>query len=261
MDIVLDEKQTALKSIETGYIDYKKPTNTIRVLIKYYYSIGMNKVQIRDEIESFMRKNYLDFNSAKWQDILDRMVKTYAKEKYNMIKIDSISITQKELDKIAELNNLKLEKLAFVLLVYAKILNKINPNNNNWVNKDSNIIFKNAKLKDTGKQQKLILKRLVDLNYIRVSRIVDGTSVRVEFVCDDDEVGLVITNFENFILEYMRLKGVKVDYCQECGKAIEQTNNKVKYCKECFQEVRREQVRINVQNHRKRKCNQIEKPL
>jgi hypothetical protein len=245
MDIVLDEKQMALKSIETGYID-NKPTKTITILIKHYYSIGMNKQQIRENIESFMSKNYPNFNSVQWQEILDIMVKKYTKEKYNLIKVDSIDITQNELDKIKKLNNIKLEKLAFVYLVYAKILNKINDKNNNWVNKDSNIIFKTAKVQDTGKQQQLTIKQLSDLGYLHIAHVVNSTNVQVQYINSEDKTDIVISidRFEDdLVLFYLKWKGEKVKICEnsECSKMFITKNLKTKYCNKCRKEKDKEQ--------------------
>jgi hypothetical protein len=241
MDIILKEKEMAEMSLETGYIDYKKPTETIKILIKYLYSKGMDKTQIRDEIETFMKKYYVDFNSASWQTMLDNMVKTYSKEKFNLIDIDSVSITQNEWNKILSINNIKLEKLLFILLVYAKVLNKINSENNSWVNKECNVLFKTAKLTETGKQQRLILKQLGDLEYIQIPKMVDGTSVRVNFIDDTSEVLFELTDFNNIILGYLKLKGENIGNCEECGSMIKIVNNKKKYCDECAKNIKNEQ--------------------
>jgi hypothetical protein len=263
MDMILNEKEMALKSIETGYIDYKKPTNTIRTLIKYFYSNGLDKTQIRDEIENFMEKYYIDFNSASWQTTLDNMVKTYAKEKHNLIKIDSVNITNSEWNKILSINNIKLEKILFILLVYAKVLNKVNAQNNNWVNKECNVLFKAAKLTETGKQQRLILKQLGDMGYIQIPIMVNGTSVRVDFVDEQSEVIYELTDFDNIILSYLKLKGENIKMCETegCNHLIKITNNKKKYCDECAKEIEKENHKIRQQNYIKRKNDEIENTL
>ena len=255
MNIILNEKEMALKSIETGYIDYKKPTDTIRTLVKYYYSIGFDKSQVRDEIENFMSKNYIDFNSASWQTILDNMVKTYCKEKYNLIEIDSINITQNEWNSIISISNQRLERLLFVLLVYAKVLNKTNPKNNCWINKEINTIFKTAKLTETGKQQRLILKQLGDMGYIQIPIMVNGTSIRVNYVDDESEVLYELKDIENMLLGYCLLKGENIKICEaeECSRLIRVTTGNKKYCDICANKIEKENHKIRQQNYIKRK--------
>jgi hypothetical protein len=241
MTIILNEKEKAVEYLITGYIDYKKPTDTIRILIKYFYSKGMDKSQIRDEIENYMVKNYLDFNSASWQNTLDNMVKTYSKEKFNLIAVDSINITQGEWNTIRSVGNIKFERLLFVLLVYAKVLNKINDKNNNWVNKEINTIFKAAKLTETGKQQRLILKQLSDLEYLQIPKMVNGTSVRVGFIDDNSKVLFELKDFENIILSYFMLKGENIKVCEGdgCNNLIKVTTSNNKYCPNCSKEINR----------------------
>lgn len=245
MNIILKEKEMALKSLETGYIDSKKPTDTIKILIKYFYSNGMDKSQIRDEIENFMKKYYLDFNSATWQNTLDNMVKTFSKDKFGLIDIDSIFITHNEWNKILSINNIKLEKLLFVLLVYAKILNKINPQNNSWINKECNILFKTAKLTETGKQQRLILKQLGDMEYIQIPKMVNGISVRINFVDEESEVLFELKgneNINNMLLGYYKLKGENIKICERdsCINLVRVTTGNKKYCQECAKEKQKE---------------------
>jgi hypothetical protein len=240
----------AEKAIKEGYIDLKKPTNTIAVLIKYYYNKGMDKVQIREEIDLFMKKNYTDFNAASWQKTLDNMVKTYAKDKYKLIDIDSVNITKGELDTIRTVNNVKLEKLLFVYMVYAKVLNKINDKNNNWVNKDTNLMFKTMKLTETGKQQKLIVKDLCDKGYLQVPVKVNGTSLRVNFINEQSEIVYVLKDFDNIDLAYAQLIGENIGSCEKCGALIKQTTSNKKYCSECSKEVDREKARDRMRNIR-----------
>lgn len=248
MDIILNEKQYALDSIENNYLDIKKPTQTLKIIIKYYYSLGMDKEQIRNQIENFMVKNYKDFNSSNWQNILDKLVKVYASDKFKLVNVNKVNVTIDELNKIKELDNLKLEKLAFVILVYAKILNQINADNNNWVKKSKNLLAKEALIKDTGKTQKILFKKLNELGYIEYAKKINNTSVRVIYVNEKSEVIIKLTDFRDFVLEYLKWKGENISYCIECGKPIQVTNNKIKYCKECAKDIN---IKKTIENRKK----------
>ena len=233
----MDELAEAKKAIKTGYMDDKKPTNTIKILIKYYRDKGMDKEQIRNQIEDFMVKNFKDFNSSSWQVSLDRLVMIYFKSDFKLIKIEKIKVTKKELVAIEKLKNIKLEKLAFTLLVYAKVFNQVNDSNDNWVKGSNNAITKDADIIETGKSQKILFKQLKDLGYINYAKMVDKTSTQVTFIDEDSSPVIRITDFRNFILEYLKWKGENITYCSECGKPIKVVNNKVKYCKECGKKV------------------------
>lgn len=248
MDIILDEKEKAEEIINNKEIDMKKPTRTIQLLIKYYKSQNKGKEEIRKLIEDFMQENYSGFNSTRWQNNLDRMVNTYSSDKYQLIKINKIKITQGELNKIEKLDNIDLEKLAFSLLVYAKVGNQINKNNNNWVNVKKNKIIKDALIKSRDKKQKYqLFRELHNLKYIRLAKATSKTGVQVLFVDEESKVIIEIEDFKEFISEYLK---VRKGYCIKCGKKIKTTNNKIKYCNKCAKEINIEKT---IKNRKKLK--------
>ena len=94
MDIIMDEKKEAEIVIKNNEINMNKPSQTIQLLIKYYYNVKhMNKEDIRKEIEKYMQNNYKGFNSTRWQKSLDDMVQRWAKDKYKLTNIHRIAIT------------------------------------------------------------------------------------------------------------------------------------------------------------------------
>ncbi|MBV4441243.1 hypothetical protein [Clostridium tyrobutyricum] len=109
MKIIINEKKEVEIAIKNNEINMNKPSQTIQLLIKYYYNEKhMNKEDIRKEIEIYMQNNYEEFNSTRWQKSLDNMVKRWADDKYKLIHIHRIIITENEFNKIQELNDIRL---------------------------------------------------------------------------------------------------------------------------------------------------------
>lgn len=243
MDIVLNERKKAEYYLRTGYID-RKPTKTIIILIKYFYDKYKDKIVVREQIEQFMKKNYNHYFPNKWVGILDELVDKYASDKFTLQEIDKIEITKSELDYISAINNKRLERVAFVLLVYAKAFNLINPNNTGWVSSDISTILKYAKVNIKKSEQPLVMHQLVQYGAIRITNNVEKTTIFVNYMYPDSEPVITITNFNDTVLEYLKWKGEKIGHCNVCGKAIRINSNCQKYCKECYQTLHREQDRL-----------------
>ena len=128
MPVVLNEVKQAEYIIEKGEVG-NKPTSTLFLLGKYYrVKENLDKEQTFNKLNEFMENNYKNFNSALWEDIIEDISKKA--NKYSLREIDLIGITQQELDKISEIDNLKYQKLLFTMLCYAKLYNFISENNN-----------------------------------------------------------------------------------------------------------------------------------
>lgn len=245
MNIIMNEKEEAEKVIKNNKINMNKPSSTIQLLIKYYYNIKkMNKDQIRKQIEIFMRNNYNGFNSARWQKSLDNMVNRYTNDKYKLININRVSITEKELEIIKKINNIELQRLAFTLLVYAKTYNQINDNNNDWVKVKKTVLLKDAKIKKRDKKVKYNLFTILHkLKLINLADSVNNTSIHVNYVTNISKVEIEIDNLQgNFISEYLKWRK---GYCIICGKELDTKSNKSKYCSKCAKE-------IELKKHRER---------
>jgi hypothetical protein len=237
MKIILDEAKVVAKALNEGYCDSRKPTSTIRLLIKYYYGIGQDKTQVRDSIENFMKKNYKGFNEVKWQDLLDNMVTDLQKDKHELFVLHSVRISSNELDTIKNINNKRLEKLAFVLLVYAKIYNQMNNNQSNWVNSELKDIFSDTKMAVGTTEQAKMVHKLKELGLVDISKRVDCTNIKILYVHENDVI-IEITDFRDFVYEYMRWNGEKIGSCEECGTLINIKNNKIKYCRSCAKKIK-----------------------
>lgn len=236
MKIITDEKEIVKMALDDKKI-HKKPSITITALAKHYHNMGMDKPQIKKEIQYFMSQNYRYFNLVKWQKIIDSYVNKYANDGHELLQVKNICITKAELEVISSLKNLKQEKILFVLLVYAKIFNQINPNNNNWTNSEDKDIFSDAKLTVKIKDQRLTLHKLFQTGLISMAKKVNSTNICVNFINENSDVVIVLDDFRNFVLEYLKYKGDNIEYCSKCGDRFMVTGKVHNYCKQCAKEI------------------------
>ncbi|PQP82462.1 hypothetical protein C0Q44_13550 [Paenibacillus sp. PCH8] len=240
MKIILNERHHAEQAIAHGRMD-KKPTKTLICLAKYGLEQGMSAGDTYEFLNDFMAKHYPEYNAVQWDTFLNRIIKQSQKlirlreetNKSKLIEIDHVSVTHEELLKIKQLKSKRLEKLAFVLLVYSKLNNRINENDTYWINNEWKEIYGDSQMAVSKKDQGLLVHKLIQLGYLKESKRVDSTNVQVLFAAEHGEVAFELVRFDDFVLEYSRWKGENIRNCTVCGKRILAKSNRMKYCKEC----------------------------
>ena len=236
-NIVLNEKACAEYALENLILG-SKPTETLGRVARYYYSIGYKKKEIGSLLEDFMLKCDPTINIVKWQATIDKQVNSA--DKYELIDISGVEITQSEIDKIQQIEGKLLQRLMFTMLCLAKYGNAINPNNNNWVNRKDKEIFSLANITLTTKRQSLLINALWTMQYIGYSRVVDNININVKIVDNESPTVLYISDFRNLGNQYMRYCGDKYIECECCGKVVKEKHGKQLYCTECATEIDRQ---------------------
>ena len=226
----MNERQEAENIISNSNIN----TNTaskLFLLAKYYRSLGESTQQIRDNLSCIMADKYNNYNPDDWDEIIQRYSDKSAN--YNLVEINEIPITKNELKTISQINNKKLEKVAFTILVLAKFCNMKNPNNNNWVLVDEYSVFKRARVTGTIQAQFSCFYELSKMDLITYSRKVDNINVRVGFIDNASDVVLKITDLRELGYQYLMYRGEKFIKCAECGIVTRATAHNKRYCKNC----------------------------
>lgn len=232
--IILDEKQYAEERLEQRNIG-ENPYFTLSILSHYYYQcLGYRRKKIHDLLLDFLRDTYPKYivNSMGWESTIDKLASKAGKKA--LCIISGISITQAELDTIANIKNKVLERLAFTMLCLAKYHNARSAANNSWVNTDSKDIFKMARISCTSIEREEKIGTLRRMGLLEFSQRIDNINCRVTFVNDDSEEILFIQDYRELGYEYLKYKGGNFIRCAECG--ILTRGNKYgnkKYCKNC----------------------------
>ena len=125
-----DDRRDIEEKIHRNYVNQENPEDTIRDLARYnYHVLGMKKEDNYDAILTYMTNNCFDFYEEKYFKIIYRNISSA--KKYKFRSVESVKITQTEIDKIVGLNDIRKEKIAFVLLAVAKYYNNVSSDNNN----------------------------------------------------------------------------------------------------------------------------------
>lgn len=241
MMIILNEKKYIESVIEKGEVS-SKPSETINLMVKYYKYLGFKKNEVYEKIHEYLLKNYKPYNKVKWEDTINKYIETNFKKGYELIEIDFIPITDKEVDKIKTLKSKRLERLAFTMLVIAKMNNMVSDKNNGWVNKKDKEIFKHANIRTSIKEQCLLLNDLKTKEFIEFSQRVDNTNNKVLFI-EEGVAVIKIDDMRNLGYIYDDFVGYgKFKKCEICGEVIKNTSKtKIpKYCDGCIKEKQKE---------------------
>lgn len=233
MSIVLNETKQAEHIIEQGEVG-NKPASTLFLLGKYYrQKEKLDKDQTFNRLNEFMQQHCNNYNPAQWEALIEDISNKAVK--YSLREIQFVGITQSELDKIAEMDNIKYQQLLFTMLCYAKYYNIISENNNGWVNTAIGEIYKAARVTVKYKKDKfLYLNDIAASSLISFTNKNDNLNIRITFTDMNHESVLNIEDFREPGYEYLNYIGNgKFIRCVECNRLIKKTGRNSKYCSIC----------------------------
>lgn len=256
-EYIFNEQQSAEIIIRNGDVDIINPTNTIRKLARYnFYVFGYGPTKNYNAIVEYMSNNYKDFSEFAYQKDILGCIRDVEKTPWK--NIDAIYITKSEIDTILTLDDVRKQKIAFVLLCTAKYRDAYNENNNHKTDISVTDLYKMARVVLPQKDRTVFLHFLIQEELVEKHTFAGVKNKRVLFVSDDvdDEVVLCLRE-----IDFLELAYVYMDYisnhlgysrCEKCGRMIKHSKTKPrKYCEGCAQEVLTEQKRLWAEKNRK----------
>ena len=231
-----DDKTDIERKILDNYANQENPEETIRDLARYnYHVLGMQKEENYDAILAYMTKNCKDFYEEQYFKIIYRNIASA--KKYKFRNVEPVIVTQSEIDKIASLNDIRKEKLAFVLLAVAKYYNSVSSDNNNRMYISMSDLFKLARVSIPSKERASYMRFAYDEG-ILVEHTFVGTNLKiVDFVddCNEAVLTLVEDDYKELAYTYLNYKNGGYKHCNHCGKLFKMRKREPArlYCKEC----------------------------
>lgn len=243
-----NEKKYVEKMINDEMVfNLRYPKNDVRLLIRYFTSIGLTEKDVLFNVISFM--NNVSSNKKDWEIDVNKCYKELSKKSLltkPLSNVEVINITKNEMNKIEELNNENLEKVAFGLLVYCKIWQQINNKKDScWVRIDNTTDFyKDIKVSVCAKDREINIHKLLKYGFIDVPRKTGSTDIKLNFISDDTDLAIAVSSIDDFIIDYYVYKGKKVINCCECGqRVIVNGKARTKYCSKCAKVVEKTRLK------------------
>ena len=231
-----DDKTDIENKIHSGYVNKDNPEDTIRDLARYnYHVLQMKKEDNYDAILSYMTKNCVDFYEEKYFKIIYRNIASAKKYKFRSVK--PVKITRNEINKIFELDDIRKEKIAFVLLAVAKYYNNVSADNNNRMYISTSDLFKLSRVSIPCKERAGYL-HFAYKEGILVDHTFVGTNLKVVgFIDDNSEVVIELgeNDYKELSYAYLNYKNGGYKHCKCCGRLFKMNKGAPGrlYCKDC----------------------------
>lgn len=234
MKFKFNEKSKICSIVEDGNIDGVSINNAIWYASIYYTQISpVDKNDVFWKIVDFMNKNYDSFMYHGYVNIINRYInKAY---KYRIKDVDYIQITRKEMDKILSLNDIKKEKIAFVILALAKYQNAESQRDNDTFYAKTSEIFKFARVTIPAKDRDVYFGFAYKEGLLKENFSIGYNALTADFVDhDSDDVVLVLDEYDYLELAYAFLNYKNGGYkrCAACGRWFKPKNKNMHewYC-------------------------------
>ena len=234
-----DDKTDIENKINCNYVNQENPEETVRDLARYnHHVLNMKKEDNYDAILAYMTKNCADFYEEQYFKIIYRNISSA--KKYKFRNVSSVKITRNEIDRITELNDIRKEKIAFILLAVAKYYNNVSSDNNNRLYMSMSDLFKLSRVAIPCKERAAYLHFAYQEGLL-VEHTFVGTNLKVVgFVDDTSEVVIELgeDDYKELAYSYLNYKNGGYKHCKSCGRLFKMNKSAPGrlYCKECGQQ-------------------------
>lgn len=227
--MIFNEERYAKNLLLGKNKDIKSVIQKIRYITRYNaQALGKNDIENYNSTVAWMNKHQDNFDEACYSNVVSKAVKNAKKKK--LYQIDNIVITRNELEKIESLNNIRAEKMTFVLLCMAKQQAKINDFYGTSSNFTDGLVrytvtelCKIARVSVPADDREYILYYILVQGLISCPKRNDTKCLWINFIEKDGEEALCLNEVDCQELAYVYLnwKG-KEEFkrCTRCGKLM-----------------------------------------
>lgn len=227
-----NEKSRIYSIIEDKNIDEVSITQAIWNAAIYYTQLNpVGKNDVFWKIVDFMAQNY---NGFMYQGYINTINKDINKAyKYKIKDVNAINITKREMDKIMSLNDIRKEKIAFVILALAKYQNVESQRDNDTFYAKTSEIFKFARVVIPAKDRDLYFGFAYKEGLLKQNFSIGYNALTAAFVDHgEDEVVLTLDEYDYLELAYAFLNYKNGGYkrCKTCGRWFKVKSSNMQYC-------------------------------
>ena len=232
--LILNEKKYAENLYLGKNSEVKSVTAKVGYVTRYQlYALNYSDDDNYSYTVKWMIKHHDNFDESCYSKLISDAVKKAYKKPF--FDVGNISITKSELEAISSLDNLRAEKILFVLLCMAKQQRIVYGFTNGLVKYSLPDLCKTARVSVPTDEREYILYELVQSGRLSYPKKNDTCCLMVNFMDDDGEIELVVDEVGCKELAYTYLnwkKGGGYDKCENCGRLFRK-NRYRKYCHEC----------------------------
>lgn len=252
--LILNEAKYAKNVYDGRNTEIKSVMSKIRYITRYllYVENKSDEENYATTVE-WMKKHQDNFDESCYSNLIADAIKKA--HKYPFYDIENIKITKSELDIISSLDNLRAEKILFVLLCMAKQQSVANGFSDGLVRYSITELCKMARISVPAEDREYILYDIVQRGFLGHPKKNNTQCLIVNFINDDDDVMLTLDEIDCQELAYVYLNwknnGKGYTRCRKCNRMIKQSKTKPrKYCEECARESHLESKRLSEQRRR-----------
>lgn len=250
MNFLFNEQSAIENMIQMKVVDDENIFSTIKDLARYNYFI--KNMEIEDNykhILDYLTTNGKDINEENVYQIIDDCVRRA--KKYQFKTINEVLITKSELQFIENLNDIKKEKIAFVLLASAKYYDAMNDTQKSRTYMRNSDICKLARVTIPVDERNLLMQFTCDEGVLQRHTFAGSIVKNVAFVSYDsnDEIVLRLNegDYKDLAYTYLHYKTPRqYRRCHNCKKWIRVDKNNRQYCKECSSNVTEDKPTIQM---------------
>ena len=253
--LILNEERYAKELYDKKNKEVKSVMAKIRYITRYLvHSERKNDEDVYRFTVEWMKNNHDNFDESCYSNVVSDAVKKA--HQYPFYVIDNIKITRSELDIISSLDNLRAEKVLFVLLCMAKQQRLSNGFTNGLVKYSITDLCKLARVSVPADDREYILYEIVKKGFLGYPKKNNTQCLIVNFIDNEDDVVLELDEIDCQELAYVYLswknEGKGYTRCKRCNRIMKQSKTKPKkYCEECAKVVQTEQKRLWAEKSRK----------
>ena len=241
--LILNEEKYAQTVYDGTNTEVKTVMSRIRYVTRYLlYTENRSDDEIYQATVKWLKEHHDNFDESCYSNLISDAIKK--SHKYPFYNIENIKITQSELDIISSLDNLRAEKILFVLLCMAKQQSISNGFTNGVVKYSITELCKMARISVPAEDREYILYDIVQRGFLGYPKKNNTQCLIVNFINNDEPV-LTLDEADCQELAYVYLNwkndGKGYTRCQKCNRLIKQSKTKPrKYCEVCATEQTKE---------------------
>ena len=234
--MILNEENYAKNIIFGKNKEIKSIIKLIGYIVRYnHYVLNKDSNTNYHDTVRWLKSTQNNFEESCYSNSITKAINNV--DKYPFFNIDKIKITKSELQIISSLDNLRAEKILFVLLCMAKQQSVSKGFSDGLVQYTLTEVCKLARISVPKDDREYILHNILKLGFLDCPKKNDTKCLRVTFINDDEEE-LLLSESDCQELAYIYLnwknkKGYKK--CQRCGRLFKEARGQT-LCQYCLEE-------------------------